>query len=221
MVIDLQQIDASGAQQGFLLSKDRSPYCRAQVGNLNRMQGISLQFSKKEPLCGSFEPPALKDCIPLLHWLGVERCSRRLRVETDGGTVAHFAYSRHGFCKSCYRITLSGGEEILCYLHASNSFSYLCFYKDGVQIALAETYLVSTNGAYNHKLYLLDEYGAHADICALLVLHHANHTLTKSLSAQNHTVYHHALSFSRYTCKFDPTWRERHFPKENFWGRML
>lgn len=221
MIIDFQHIDASGAEQRFLISKNRSPHSTGKIGNLNRMQDISLQYSTKEALCGIYEAPSFKDCIPFLHWFGVERLSRRLRIETDGGIIARFALSRHGIYKSYYKIMFPDGEELCCYTYAHKSFSYLCFYKGGTQIALAETYLVSIDGKHNHKLYLLDEYEAYADILSLLLLHHVNHTFTKSLFAQKSTMRSFVFTISAYKQMYDPAWRERHFPKENFWGRIL
>ena len=107
-----------------------------------------------------------------------------------------------------------------CYTCVKGSFHYVSVYNGMVQIALIETYLNTTDFKYTHKLYVLEEYKRYADKLSFFVVYYASFRLIRRFHMSSGSFYVKSWSFSKYNDKYDPTWRQKNFPDENFFGKM-
>lgn len=106
-----------------------------------------------------------------------------------------------------------------CYFCSKGSFNYVSIYDGDKQIALIETYLTVIDYKYKHKLYILDEYKHLADTLSFFVVYYSSYNFAMRLHNSKGTVWAKSWSLSKYNNKYDPDWRERNFPSENFFGK--
>lgn len=189
---------------GFLFQGER--------GGLHDAQDITMQ-GRDTTLTGRFCLPAPQDVIPLIGVFGVEQQTRKFEVTRNGSVIGSVWKSLHGWGKSCYVIEFADGTALRCYSRCKGSFDYVSVYDGETQIALLENYLRSMEGRHDHKLYLLDACKAYAEILAWFAMYYAQHEV------QGHGDMTFTYSWSYYNKKYDPSWRETHFPEENFFGK--
>lgn len=127
---------------------------------------------------------------------------------------------KHGYYSSYYALDLADGERFNCYCTSKGRFAYISIYLGDVQIALVETFLSVEDFKFVHKMYLLDEYVRFADILAFFVIYHAGFAYAQRFHMSSGSFHGYGLSVSRYNSKYDPAWRETHFPDENFFGKI-
>ena len=117
-------------------------------------------------------------------------------------------------------MALDSGEIFHCYSLSRGSFKYVSIYHGDTQIALVETYLSVNDYKYTHKLYLLDDYNQFADTLSFFVVYYAGYNFAQRMHmTKGSTTYSTVWFFSKYADKYNPNWRETHFPKENFFGK--
>ena len=157
--------------------------------------------------------------IPFRQLFGKARTTRRFRIFSGEKVVGDMALLNQGLYKSFYRIALSDGGELQCYSREKGSFGYVSVYQEERQIALLEIYLTTVDYKYNYKVYLLEECTDLRDILVFFVLYYANWNYAQRFHMSKESVHVKAWTFSRYNQKYDPAWREKHFPQENFFGK--
>lgn len=197
----------------------------ATVGGLLKRQTVTLSRGDTE-LCGRWSPTHWTNHIPLRHLFGVPRLSRSCHVTRNGQDEAIFLHSLHGFGKAFYVIALWNNTVLHGYDVSRGEFNNLCLYDGEYQIGLIETYLTAINGCYSHKIYLLDgrdggtEYAEKAEVLALFAIYYANHRFVERGSMYFGTKHQKEWTMSKYNNRYDPAWRETHFPDENFFGKL-
>ena len=218
MIIKIVQT-ASNIKQTYDIEGENF-YYRANAGSFSRLQSITL-VNRENTLKGVYHLSKPINYIPLRYLFGKPNLTRAFQIYKNGGAYGNVVYSKRGFNRSCYLITTNRREEFECYDLYRGSFHYISIYRGNVQIALVETYLSVNDYEYTHKLYLLDDYVELADIFSLFVVYYAGYNFAKRLHMNIHsTTYVKAWSISSYSDKYDPNWRETHFPNENFFGKV-
>ncbi len=167
--------------------------------------------------------------IPFRHFFKKHCLRDAVVLYKNDIKYGNIVFSRHGFMKSYYIITMESGERFICYYCTKGSFDYFSIYHNDKQIALIEKFLNSFNQAYRYKLYILDDYDTFADIFSFFVLYHSSfrngtsdHFSIGLFMASNigeRSVSGRAYTFSRYNDKYTPEWQEKNFPNENFFGK--
>ncbi len=169
--------------------------------------------------------------IPFLHLLGVTRQKHKFIVYNDLTPIAQITYKRK-FYKTRYKIELSDSDCLYIYAYYKKGFHYLCVYKNVYkqekQIALIERGVALT---YTYKLYLPDEFSDFANVLSIFMLYYENSMSSINLhlsfglnGLSIHSGSDFTLGLYEVFCnnnaakKYDPTWRERNFPNENFFG---
>lgn len=215
MIIKITQT-ASNIKQTYDVESDNL-YYSGQLGSLNCRQPITLS-------CGDTVIKAIYfrskwvNYIPLRHLLGFPKLTRGFTLYENDLLYGSFVFSTQGYMKSFYTIALDSGEILHCYCRYTGDFNCISIYQGDKQIALVETCLTVRDGKYTHKLYLLDGYENLAKTLSLFVLYYANYTFVKRMHMSKGVYKEKAWSYSKYNDKYDPTWRETHFPYENFFG---
>lgn len=189
---------------GFLFQGER--------GGLHDAQDITMT-GRSAALTGRFCLLSVLSSIPLLGLFGVDQRTRMFEVSRNGGAIGRVWKSVHGFGKSCYVMEMNDGSELRCYSRCKGQFDYVSIYDGDAQIALLENFLRSMEGRHDHKLYLLDAHRQHAEVLAWFAMYYAQHEVKQDGDLS------FAISYSAYNSKYDPTWRETHFPEENFFGK--
>ena len=218
MVIKISQA-ASNIKQSYDIESDGF-YYSAKAGSFSRLQDITMT-SQTDTIKGTYRIPNLVNFIPLRHIFGKANLTRVFNLYRNDDHYGTFVYSKHGLFKSCYIITLTGGEIFYCYCRSIGSFDYVSIYHNDVQIALVETYLSVNDYKYVHKLYILDDFDNYANTLSFYVIYYASYAFAQRMHMSSGSVSAKSWSFSRYNNKYDPKWRETHFPDENFFGRIL
>ena len=111
-------------------------------------------------------------------------------------------------------IQLTDGTTLRCYSRCRGQFDLVAVYEGDEQIALLENFLRQVDGKHDHKLYLLDSHRQHAEVLAWFTMYYAQHEVAEKGDMT------FTISFSRYGRMVDPAWREKHFPQENFFGKI-
>lgn len=217
MIIKIKQT-ASNIKQMYLISGDYS--CQGKIGNESKYQRIELYNKNGELLFCKYHLSHWTNYIPIRYLFVFLNLTREFQIFKNGSYFGNFVFSRHGYYKSCYIITLTDGSVLYCYTRLKGSFNYISIYKDDIQIALVETYLTVTDFNYTHKLYLPDDYSEYKEVLSLFVLYFANYNFTKRFHMTAGTSFTKGWSYSQYNDKYDPSWREKYFPKENFFGKL-
>ncbi len=218
MIIKIKQTE-SNTKQEYEIETDGG-YYYASAGRFFKQQPITLKSRERE-LIARWRMASPLNYVPLLHLLGYDRQTKLFTVGNNGENVGSFCFSRHGFLKSYYKIKAGDGTELLGYDIGGWDFNYMCIFKDGVQIALLETYLTVTDYKYNLKLYLLDVAERYAEELMLFSVYYASYRF----SVRFHMTWEKTMTgrekiYSKYKHLYDEGWRETHFPDENFFGKL-
>ncbi len=216
MIIKISQT-ASNIKQSYDIESENF-YYSGHTGSVSRLQSITLS-NKDNTIKGIYHISNWVHYIPLRHLFGEANLTRFFHLYKNDKRYGVVVLSKHGFQKSFYVIALDSGEIFHCYCLSRGSFDYVSIYKGDVQIALIETYLTVNDYKYTHKLYLLDEYNQFADTLSFFVLYYASYNFAQRMHMSSGSVSEKTWSFSKYADKYDPKWRETHFPSENFFGK--
>ena len=221
MIIDVIQTQSNFGYEYTIYHDEKYAY-NGKLGSWHTAQRITLQKNRDTVATGVYRFSHWTNYIPLRYLFGEASIRNLLEIPKFNGTIA---LSLHGFARSFYVITAS--DHVLhAYRRSIGDFSYLSVYllspdcRQEEQIALAETYLTTTNYLYTHKIYLLDAYAEQKDIVSMLMLYVANRHYTHRGSGFYGKMVEKEWTFSTYNDKYDPSWRETHFPNENYWGKI-
>ena len=237
MIIKLSQTDTPFKKTAFDITGTTIPFS-GEYGGVSQVQSLCLKADEYS-LTGKFILPTIKDYVPYRHLFGKENITQHFQIFKSEEPYGHFYLSSHGLYKTCYKICLTSGETFYCYFRTIKDFCYISIYLNDVQIALVEVFLSLYNDRKReYKLYLLDDYIKYTDSLTLFVIYYANHNFdtghSSSIIPSNNkhthlypkthlykgTSWTYSYSHSRYNNKYDPKWRETHFPYENFFGRL-
>lgn len=216
MIIKILQT-ASNIKQSFDVESENF-YFQGEAGNISRLQTITLS-NKNTTIKGVYTLSKWVNYIPLRYLFGKANLTRIFHLYKNDNIYGCFAFSKHGFMKNFYVISLDSGEIFHCYCRSKDSFHYISIYQGDKQIALVETYLSVNDYKYTHKLYLLDAYRQFADTLSLFVLYYASYNFAKRFHMSKVSVNEKSWSYSQYNDKYNPKWREMNFPDENFFGK--
>lgn len=216
MIIKISQT-ASNVRQSYDIEGENF-YYTADAGSFSRLQPIILS-GKDTTVKGVYTPSKWVNYIPFRYLFGRENLTRAFRLYKNGTAYGSIVHADRGFLKSLYVITSADGEVLQCYYLSRGAFDYVSVYSGDVQIALAETYLSVNDYMYTHKLYLSDAHARFADVLAFFVVYYASYRFAKRMHMSAGSVSTRSWSLSKYADKYDPAWRETHFPDENFFGK--
>lgn len=169
--------------------------------------------------------------IPFINWLGVTRTKHKFVVYDELIPIATITHQLKSF-KQRFKIELTNSDIFYVYAYQENDFYYLSVYKNiykqEQQIALIER-MVGVNCKY--KLYLPDEFSDLSNVLSIFMLYFQNHLTSFkpyfiitprgfSVGTRPDYTFYRYRSFcnSKAAQTYDPTWRERNFPSENFFG---
>ena len=189
------------------------------VGRFHRYQNI-LMTNPCDRIEGEWQFSRWYHYIPFRWLFGKANVKNRFRIRQNESPVGTVQYSHHGFLKSRYEMLLDDGTVVYGYAYSWGKFDYLSIYAGDEQIALLETYMVSENDCFRHKLYLME---THENLAQLLSFFSVYYVAGKFVTRNNGyfgTGVQYAWSFSRYRRMYDPAWRERNFPNDDFWGKI-
>jgi len=217
MIITISQT-ASNIKQSYTIEGDNF-YFKGDNGKFNSFQKIILS-NKNDTIMGVFNLSKWINYIPFRYLFGGTNLSRLFLLYKNDSLYGSIVFSKHGFYKSFYVIALDDGQILHCYNLSKGSFDYVSIYNGGKQIALIETYLNVNDYKYTHKLYILDEHDNLSDTLSFFTLYYANYHFAKRFHMSKGSVYQKSWSYSKYNNKYNETWRETHFPNENFFGKI-
>jgi len=217
MIVKISQT-ASNIKQLFDI-ESADFYFQGECGSISRVQPITL-VNKHTTIKGIFRPSKWVNYIPFKCFFGLPKLTRLFNIYKNENICGCIVFSEHGFMKSFYVIALDSGEIFHCYSRSKDSFNYISIYQDDEQIALIETYLNNDDYKYIHKLYILEDYNKFSDILSFFVLYYSNYNFSRRFHMSKGSYYQKSWSFSKYNDKYDPTWREKNFPNEDFFGKI-
>ncbi len=216
MIIKISQT-ASSIKQSYDIESENF-YYSGDAGSISHLQSITLS-NKENTIKGIYTISKWVNYIPLRYLFGKVNLTRAFDLYKNDTIYGVILFSKHGFLKSFYVIALYSGEIFHCYSLSRGSFNYISIYQGDTQIALVETYLSVNDFKYTHKLYLLDDYNQFADILSFFVLYYASYNFSQRFHMSSGSTSAKSWSFSKYNNKYNPKWRETHFPDENFFGK--
>ena len=216
MIVKLSQT-ASNIKQQYNVTGNNFNY-QGQAGSFSKLQPIILH-NNRTTLKGTYTLSNLLNYIPLRYLFNKQNLTRQFSLYRNNKKYGCIAFSKHGWLKSCYVITLDNGNTFKCYCCSRGSFDYVSIYQGDTQIALVETHLKAIDYKYTHKLYILDNYKHFADTFSFFVLYYASYTFAKRFHMSKTIVNQKAWSLSKYNAKYDPNWRETHFPNEDYFEK--
>lgn len=217
MIIKITQT-ASNIKQTYDIEGE-SFYYQGESGNISCIQPIML-YNKENEIKGVYKSSKWVNYIPFRYLFGMTNLTRAFHFYKNDCLCGGIVFSKHGFLKSFYVVTLESGEILHCYNLSQGSFDYVSVYLGDKQIALLETYLNANDYKYTHKLYILDEYDRLAETLSFFTLYYANFHFAKRFHMSTGSVYETSWSYSKYKNKYNEMWRETHFPNENFFGKL-
>lgn len=217
MIVKISQT-ASNIKQFYEIEGDDGFCFEGKNGSISRFQPISI-FNQDTTIKGIHKIPKWVNFIPFRYLFGKANVRRVFNLYRNDALYGSIYLWTHGFLKSCYVIQLNNAV-LHCYTRLIGSFDYVSIYINDKQIALMETYLSVSDYKYTHKLYILDEYKFLADTLSFFAVYYASYNFANRLHMSRGSVYTKAWSFSKYNKKYDPDWRERNFPNENFFGKI-
>ena len=217
MIIKITRITSS-LKQTYDIEGD-SFYFHGKLGSIDRHQAIVMS-NKDTVITGTYNLPAWANLIPFRWLFGKESLTRDFHLYKNDSPYGSIVFSNHGFAQSYYTINLDSGEVFYCYDRSIDSFNYVSIFEGDKQIALMETYLNTTDNKYVHKLYVLEDHNDLAVTLSFFALYYANYHFTKRFHMSSGSYYEKSWSYSKYNDKYDPLWRETHFPNENFFGKI-
>ena len=216
MIIKINQISYASDPEYDIEGFER--VYQANAGFYSKYQSVTVRASD----ClyeARFDPAGVGSYIPLSYLFGKEKVTRRFCLYKDDCAYGSVALVKTGWFREFYRIQLDGGETLICYSRLKGSFEYISIYLGEKQVALVEILLSNVGHKYRHKLYLLDECAQFAETLVLFVIYHSSFTYAKRGEFCGHSESVYAFSFSGFNNKYDPQWREKNFPDENFFGK--
>ena len=216
MIIKISQT-ASNIKQCYDIESENF-YYSGDAGSISRLQSITLS-NKENTIKGIYKISKWVNYIPLRYLFGKANLTRVFHLYENDNIYGSIVFSKHGFLKSFYVIALDSGEIFHCYCLSRGSFDYVSVYQGDTQIALLETYLSVNDFKYTHKLYLLDDYNQFADTLSFFVLYYVSYNFSQRFHMSSGSTSAKSWSFSKYNNKYNPKWREIHFPNENFFGK--
>lgn len=217
MVIKISQT-ASNIKQSYDIDGENF-YYNGNTGSISHMQSITL-YNKENIIKGIYNISKWVNFIPLRYLFGKANITRVFHLYKNDNIYGCVAFSKHGFLKSFYIIALDSGEIFHCYYLSRGAFDYVSIYQGDIQIALVETYLSVNDYKYTHKLYVLDKYNQFADTLSFFVLYYASYNFSHRFHMSSGSTHVKSWSFSKYSDKYNPQWRETYFPNENFFGKI-
>lgn len=217
MIIKIAQT-ASNIKQSYYINGDNFNF-HGNLGSIDKYQDISIS-NNETSIKGVHHFSRWVNYIPLRYFFGKENLTRVFDLYLNENKYGSIAFSKHGYYKSFYIITLDSGHIFHCYSRSIGSFNYVSIYEDNKQIALIETLLNVDDYMYTHKLYVLDDYKPFAYTLSFFVLYYANfHFSYRFHMSIGNTQYVKSWSISKYNEKYNPDWRETNFPGENYFGK--
>ena len=216
MIIKISQT-ASNIKQSYDIESENF-YYSGDAGSFSRLQSIILS-NKENTIKGIYNISKWVNYIPLRYLFGEANLTRVFHIYKNDNIYGSIVFSKHGFLKSFYVIALDNGGIFHCYCLSRGSFDYVSIYQGETQIALIETYLSVNDFKYTHKLYVLDEYTQFADTLSFFVVCYASYNFSQRFHMSSGSTSTKSWSFSKYADKYNPKWRETHFPNENFFGK--
>lgn len=216
MIIKISQT-ASNIKQSYEIEGENF-YYQGDTGSFCRLQDITL-YNKENTIKGSYKFSKWFNYIPYRYLFGAYNVTRRFNIYKNESIYGSVKYSRHGYFKSFYTVSLESGESFNCYDRAIGSFDYVSIYQGDNQIALLETHLNVDDYKYTHKLYILEDYNYLSDALSFFVLYYANYNFAKRFHMSIGSNYEKSWSISKYNDKYNSKWREQNFPQENFFGK--
>ena len=216
MIIKISQT-ASNIKQSYDIESENF-YYNGDAGSISRLQSITLS-NNENTIKGIYNISKWVNYIPFRYLFGEANLTRLFHLYENDNLYGVIVFSKHGFLKSFYVIALDSGEIFHCYSLSRGSFNFVSIYQGDTQIALIETYLSVNDYKYTHKLYLLDEYNQFADTLSFFVLYYASYNFAQRMHMSSGSTSIKSWSFSKYNNKYNPKWRETHFPNENFFGK--
>lgn len=217
MIIKISQT-ASNIKQTYSIDCDRFHF-QGNCGKFHHLQEITLS-NQTNSLTGIYQPSKWVNYIPFCYLFGMQSLTRTFLLHKNDHSYGTVTLATLGFFKSHYVIALDNGEILRCYNLSKGSFDYVSVYLGDQQIALLETYLNVNDYKYTHKLYLLDEYDRFAETLSFFSLYYATYRFAKRFHMSKVSVYEKSWSYSVYNGKYDESWREKHFPNEDFFGKI-
>lgn len=217
MIIHIHQTTANIFQK-FELFYNRAFQYYGQLGTASKYQKIEM-FNEQQNQCftADYTPSHWTNYIPLRYLFGSPNLTRGCDCKCNDVDIGFFLLSQHGYAKSFYVITHRETDSVLhVYKIAKGSFEYLCIYSGDVQIGLVECSLNRKNKCNNYKVYLLDAYQSYADLLSLFVLYYDNWNHTERFSVYIGHEYVKSFTLAGYKEKYNPNWREAHFPGEHY-----
>ncbi len=217
MIVTIKQT-ASNIKQTFDIQHENQ-YMQGQNGSINRLQKITLSGTNTT-IAGTYKLTKWTNHIPLRHLFGYASVCRLFELSVNNEIIGSILYSKHGFLKYRYQISLNYGHIFYCYHYAKGSFDFISIYDNDKQIALLETFLNVSDYLYTHKLYILPEYDNFYDLLTFFVLYYANYAFNNRLHMSKGVTRQGVLwCITRYKDKYSPRWRDEHFPEEDFFGK--
>ena len=216
MIVKITQT-ASNIKQLFYIDSDDFNF-HGELGSWDKYQSISLS-NEESVIKGVHRFSNWVNYIPLRYLFGYTNITRVFDLYRNENKYGNIVFSEHGFHKSYYLIQLDNGPVFHCYSRSKGSFNYVSIYEKDKQIALIETLLNVEDFKYTHKLYILNDYKQFADTLSFFVLYYANFKFSQRFHMSSGSQNVKAWSFSRYNYKYDPEWREKNFPNENYFGK--
>ena len=221
VIISIKQT-ASNISQKFDIFWGKEYKYQGSLGAAAVLQNFEMSDAQNGvSFVGRYESPKWFDLIPFKYLFGRPSMFKNSVVEKNGAPLGGFSFSKVGLYKKRYVITDAVlGREYFAYTYAHGSFEYISIYFGDAQIALVENYLNTINLCNNYKLYILDEYDDCADLFALFVLYFDNWNYTHRINMQRGSYHTYVVAqFTRYKKMYDPEWREKYFPDEDFFGK--
>ena len=220
MILRIDQTVSRTAQRFEVYCGDTLLYI-GKLDRISRRQSIYMEDSRGIPVAeGTYVPPKITAFFPLLHWFGIPQTSRQLYCRRNGGEWAAFSLRRCGWLKQQYVLRLAQAQMVCqAYPLCRGRFAYIPIYQDNLQIALGEHYLTTVDNRNRYKLYLLDDFARCSDELAFFTLYYDSWTRTRSASLSGEATAAVSWTLTRYARRYQPDWRQNHFPQENFFGK--
>lgn len=216
MIIKIHQT-ASNIKQTYSIDGENFHFI-GNSGSICQFQPITIS-NKESTIKGVFCLANWVNYIPLRHLFNIENLRKSFHIFKNDNKYGKIMFSKHGFLKRYYMISLDNGETYYCYYYSKGSFDYVSIYKGDTQIALIETYLNNNDLKFTHKLYLLDEYNYLAETLSFFVIYYANFSFVKRFHMSKGSYYAKSWTLHKYNKMYNPKWRETYFPQENFFGK--
>lgn len=215
MIICIEQTASSIKQEYDVHIEDN--YYFVHSGRVFKQQPIIMQ-RKDQKIIGKWKMTNILNLIPFRYLFGVPSLQRCFNVVMNNRQVANIIYSHLGYRKTFYVISLPTDTALHCYGVSKGDFNYVCIYQGETQIALIETYLTTVDWKYKQKIYLIDGYNGLAEVFAFFAVYYLNYNYCRRFHMSKGSFYKKQWTFSKYNDKYDPSWRELHFPNEDFFG---